>query len=98
MKVTKRMKKILLFLMHPESASKWLEERKIGFSGQEYFTDYQIWAFCENRHVSGANAMVLSLGKEISYKRTFRILKRLGLIESMLGYLPSYRLTNEGEK
>jgi hypothetical protein len=100
MKITNRMKKILLFLLHPEKAFQWLNEKKISISKEDYYWDWQIMSFCTRREF-----WKFSRSEELSYRRTFKILRALGLIEGWerqmsWGVLEgsSYKLTDKGKK
>ncbi|MEA2089198.1 MAG: hypothetical protein U9O89_00335 [Thermoproteota archaeon] len=103
MKLTKRMKKILIFLLHPEKYLEWFHKNKIetlneySTTGEElYVWDVHIAAFLENRPTG------FSSNERFSYRRTFQILKRLGLVERYVeetGVVAAkYKLTNEGRK
>ena len=86
MKITKRMKKILLFLLHPENKSKWVAENFPWWKHDDY-PYWMIMTFCERKDSSNFTHV-----ERVSYHRTFRILEKHGLIES------GWRLTERGRK
>lgn len=100
MKITNRMKKILLFLLHPERAFQWFNEKNISIVEQDRYRDWQIMSFCSRREF-----WKFSRSEEVSYRRTFKILRKLRLIEGrerqvsfgIIEY-PSYKLTEKGKE
>jgi len=91
MKITKRMKKILLFLLHPEKVVRRYDADTIG--GWPYG---RIMSECERKERFQHSEVV-------SYLRTFRILENLGFIARERVFLNYSRtfcfsLTAEGRK
>jgi hypothetical protein len=81
MKLSARMKKILLFLLHAEKSFEWFRRSGIGIVEEKegYFDPDAIMCFLENKRFSD-----FSRSEVISYGRTFKILEKLGLVK--LGY------------
>ena len=94
------MKKILLFLLHPENTFQWFKEKKIAFSERDYYEDWQILSFCAKKP-----EWYFTHSEVVSYRRTLRIMRKFGLIEGRkrafswgIYEYPSYKLTNKGRK
>ncbi len=95
MKITKRIKKILLILLDPENTFPWVSENfpwamtqlqaAVERGGYPYWI---IWSICESKKR-------LSHSEKISFSRTFRIMINRGLIEEHAGW-SDYRLTEAG--
>jgi len=99
MKITNRMKKILLYLSRPEKAYQWFLRSANGISFPErYYVATTILSFCEK----GKPYWDFTHSEKVSYKRTFRILEKLDLVKSMQEYPHPdetyYELTNNGKK
>lgn len=96
MKITNRIKKILLFLLHPENTFQWFKENKIGIAKRDYYEGWQILSFCAKKA-----EWDFTHSEIVSYRRTLRIMVKLGLIEprkSGFYIFPSYRLTDKGRR
>lgn len=80
MKMTRRMKKILLVLLHPERAVQWLEKSDNTYPSTldrlNYYSEPYIMLFCAKR-----SSWNFTHSEVVSYRRTFRIMKELGLID-----------------
>jgi hypothetical protein len=95
MKLSARMKKILLFLLHAEKSLEWFRRSGIGIIEEKegYFGDYNIVCFLENKRFSD-----FSRSEMVSYRRTFRILEKLGLVKlGEIHWARDYRLTSAGK-
>ena len=101
MKVSKRMKKILLFLLHPENTFEWFKENRIPITESDCYRHWDIMTFCAKK----SHFRDFSDSEIVSFNRTFRILKRHGFVERGTLHLPEgiyeygcYKLTNKGRK
>jgi len=93
MKLTNRMKKILLFLLHPREGSRWFEEARRHVP-EAYCSDRWIIAsFCERK-----SDFDFTHSERESYRRTFRILEKHGLLSRIPEYWASYTLTSKGKE
>jgi hypothetical protein len=96
MKLSARMKKILLFLLHAEKSFEWFRRSGIAIIEEKegYFGDYNIMCFLENKRFSD-----FSRSETVSYRRTFRILEKLGLVKlGEIYWAHDYKLTYAGKK
>jgi len=101
MKLTTRMKKILLFLQHPKKVAEWFTENlETNISRKAYSEEWAIVSFCEKKFY-----LNLTRSVKFSYKRTFTILERYELVNFtwVISHLhPTYytlnlELTNKGK-
>jgi len=94
MKVSERMKKVLLFLLHPEKTFPWFRENKFEIFERDYYEEWYILSFCAKKPVWD-----FTHSERISYRRTLGIMMELGLINWELpSYHPSYKLTDKGRE
>jgi len=96
MKMTRRMKKILLVLLHPEKVSQLLEKSNIYVSRVErldYYPEPYIMLFCAKM----SSWWDFTHSEVVSYRRTFRIMIELGLIHETYEYR-AYKLTAKGRQ
>jgi len=91
MKITKRMKKILLFL---------LQEEKL-VHRERYYKDWEIMS----KISAGKHSWNFTHSEKVSHRRTLRIMVELGFLERFkrisnqwLYEYPSYKLTNRGRE
>lgn len=100
MKLTRRIKKVLLFLLHPKTILPWVAktfpwfiERYPQFIESNYTPYFLIKSFCEKKRWKFAHS------ENVSYARTFKIMRKLGLIEDgLFGLYSGCRLTDKGRK